>query len=244
MMEANLLLYNKMKEMGKIYPFHLGVTEAANAMEGRVKSAIGIGALILKGLGNTFRVSLTEDPVHEIMFSKLLIAAIQDIKQNNYAQFSEGVLTIRYPEPLVEKWWAGVGALVGTWWLQETIKNIKIENPHFTIDEIETLQNCVLQICGIKKTHTEIIACPSCGRTQYDIQAVLNAVKQQFAHYPHLKIAVMGCVVNGPGEMADADFGIIGSANEKVAVYKGKERISNFVPVQEALKILHSIINH
>jgi (E)-4-hydroxy-3-methylbut-2-enyl-diphosphate synthase len=71
---------------------------------------------------------------------------------------------------------------------------------------------------------------------------VLNAVKQQFSNYPHLKIAVMGCVVNGPGEMADADFGIIGSANEKVAVYKGKERISNFVSVQDALLILQTSI--
>ena len=244
MMDANLLLYNKMVAQGKIYPFHLGVTEAANEMEGRVKSAIGIGGLILKGLGNTFRVSLTENPVNEIDFSKLLIAAIEDIKQENFAQFSEGVLTICYPETSVEKWWSGVGALIGKWWLTEVIKDIKIENPHFEAVEIEKLQNCVLQICGIKKTHTEIIACPSCGRTQYDIQAVLNEVKQQFSHYPHLKIAVMGCVVNGPGEMADADFGIIGSANNKVAVYKRKERISDFVSVSEALKILQLIINN
>ena len=244
MMEANLLLYQKMVEMGRVYPFHLGVTEAANEMEGRVKSAIGIGALMLKGLGNTFRVSLTEDPVHEIVFSKLLVTAIQEVNKNKYDSFSNSVLHIHYPEINKEKWWAGVGALVGKWWLTENIKDIKIENQHFAIDEIEKLQNCVLQICHIKKTHTEIIACPSCGRTQYDIQALLKVVKQRFANYPHLKIAVMGCVVNGPGEMADADFGIIGSANEKVAVYKGKERVSDFVSVSEALEILQSIINH
>jgi len=259
MMNANLLLYNKMIVQGKVYPFHLGVTEAANEMEGRVKSAIGIGGLILKGLGNTFRVSLTENPVHEIAFSKLLLQAIKEIKdykdskgiggvkgENDslFDYFSEGILTIRYPETSVEKWWAGVGALIGKWWLTEDIKDIKIENPHFSAHEIEKLQNCALQICEIKKTHTEIIACPSCGRTQYDIQAVLNEVKQQFSHYPHLKIAVMGCVVNGPGEMADADFGIIGSANNKVAVYKRKERISDFVSVSEALKILQLIINN
>ena len=243
MMEANLLLYNKMTEMGRVYPFHLGVTEAANEMEGRVKSAIGIGGLMLYGLGNTFRVSLTENPVHEIVFSKLLVSAIQDVKSNSYDDFSEGILQIHYPEKNKEKWWAGVGALVGKRWLTENIKDIKIENPHFSTDEIEILQNCVLQICNIKKTHTEIIACPSCGRTQYDIQAVLSTVKQHFSGYPHLKIAVMGCVVNGPGEMADADFGIIGSANEKVAVYKGEERISDFVSVQEALEILQTIIN-
>ncbi|MCL2245494.1 MAG: (E)-4-hydroxy-3-methylbut-2-enyl-diphosphate synthase [Lentimicrobiaceae bacterium] len=242
MMEANCLLYNKMTEMGRVYPFHLGVTEAANEMEGRVKSAVGIGALLLKGIGNTFRVSLTENPVNEIAFSKLLVAAVQDIQHNCYEQFSDGILKICYPEKNKEQWWAGVGALTGKWWLTHVIKDIVIENQYFNIEEIEQLQNCILQICNIKKTHTEIVACPSCGRTQYDIQSVLSAVKQRFANYPHLKIAVMGCVVNGPGEMADADFGIIGSANDKVAVYKGKERISNFVSVQEALQILQENI--
>ena len=252
MMDANLLLYNKMKEMGKIYPFHLGVTEAANEMEGRVKSSIGIGGLLLyrsdffsssiNGMNNTFRVSLTENPINEILFSKLMVDAIQDISNNNYAQFSDGILQIHYPESHKEKWWSGVGALVGRYWLTEHIKDVIIKNPYFTIDEIADLRDCILQICDIKKIRTEIIACPSCGRTQYDIQSVLAAVKQQFAHYPHLKIAVMGCVVNGPGEMADADFGIIGSANEKVAVYKGKERISDFVSVKEALHILQEEI--
>jgi len=242
MMEANLLLFQKMAEMGKVYPFHLGVTEAANAMEGRVKSAIGIGGLLLKGVGNTFRVSLTENPVHEILFSKLLVSAVQEVKQNHYDAFSEGVLRIDYPEPNKEKWWAGVGILTGKWWLEEKIKDILIINPHFHEEEIKKLRDCVLQISNIKKTYTEIIACPSCGRTQYDIQTVLAKVKQHFSHYPHLKIAVMGCIVNGPGEMADADFGIVGSAHNKVAVYKGKERISNFVSVPEALDILQSEI--
>jgi len=243
MMDANLLLYHKMRERGRVYPFHLGVTEAANEMEGRVKSAIGIGALLLRGLGNTFRVSLTENPVNEILFSKLLVASIQDIKNNCYDQFSDGVLHVHYPEKNKEKWWAGVGVLTGKWWLNEDIKDVKIENKNFNCTEIDTLRDCVLQICHIKKTYTEIIACPSCGRTQYDIQAVLRVVKERFSNYPHLKIAVMGCVVNGPGEMADADYGIIGSANEKVAVYKGKKRISNFVTVFEALEILQTIIN-
>ena len=238
MMDANLLLYNKMKEMSRNYPLHLGVTEAANEMEGRVKSAVGIGALLLMGMCDTFRVSLTENPVNEIVFSKLLVNAVQDINNNNYTQFSDGVLQIHYPEKNIEKWWAGVGALVGNRWLTENIKDIIIKNQYFNEKEIEDLRDCVLQICDIKKTRTEIIACPSCGRTQYDIQAVLREVKQRFSNYPHLKIAVMGCVVNGPGEMADADYGIIGSANEKVAVYKGQKRISDFVSVAEALRVL------
>jgi 1-hydroxy-2-methyl-2-(E)-butenyl 4-diphosphate synthase len=243
MMDANLLLYNKMVEAGRVYPFHLGVTEAADEMEGRVKSAIGIGGLLLHGLGNTFRVSLTENPVHEIAFSKLLVSAIQDIKQNIYDKICDGTLHIHYAEKNIEKWWGGVGALVGKQWLTEEIRDIQIENPYVEAHEIEKLHRCLLQVCGIKKTYTEIIACPSCGRTQYDIQSVLNEVKQKFSEFPHLKIAVMGCVVNGPGEMADADFGIVGSANDRVAVYKGKKRVSDFVPVPEALQILRNIIN-
>jgi len=243
MMDANLLLFQKMTENGRQYPLHLGVTEAANEMEGRVKSSIGIGGLLLKGIGNTFRVSLTENPVNEILFSKLLVAAIQDVKQSNYDLFSDGVLRISYPEAHIEKWWAGVGALIGKWWLQENITDIVLENQNFDKEEIEKLRDCALQICDIRKTRTEIIACPSCGRTQFNIQTVLKDVKNRFSNYPHLKIAVMGCVVNGPGEMADADFGIIGSTNEKVAVYKGKERVSDFVTVQEAMEILQKIIN-
>ena len=244
MMDANVLLYKKMKEAGKEYPFHLGVTEAADEMEGRVKSAIGIGGLLWYGIGNTFRVSLTENPVKEIHFSKFLVSAIQDIKMNQYDIFSNGVLQIHYPETNLEKWWAGVGALVGKWWLNEEIVDVKIHHPYFSNDKITRLQDCVLQILGIKISRTEIIACPSCGRTQYDIQSVLREVKRRFSNYSHLKIAVMGCVVNGPGEMADADFGIIGSANDKVAVYRGKERISDFVSVPEAMEILQNIIKH
>ncbi|MDR2972510.1 MAG: (E)-4-hydroxy-3-methylbut-2-enyl-diphosphate synthase [Bacteroidales bacterium] len=242
MMDANLLFYKKMKERSRVYPLHLGVTEAANEMEGRVKSAIGIGGLLLSGLGNTFRVSLTENPVQEIMFSKLLVEAVQDVKDANFVSEKNDVLHINYLETNKEKWWAGVGALVGKIWLHNEFKDLKIENHHFSKTEIERLRDCILQICGIKKTKTEIIACPSCGRTQYDIQAVLSEVKKHFSNYPHLKIAVMGCVVNGPGEMADADFGIIGSTNEKVAVYKGKERVSDFVPVQEALRFLKDLV--
>jgi (E)-4-hydroxy-3-methylbut-2-enyl-diphosphate synthase len=242
MMNANLQFYNKMVERGRVYPFHLGVTEAANEMEGRVKSAIGIGGLLLSGLGNTFRVSLTENPIHEIAFSKLLTEAVQDVKDDELASVKDNVLHIHYLETNKEKWWAGVGALVGKAWQHDQFKDLKIENQYFSKKEIERLQDCVLQICNIKKTHTEIVACPSCGRTQYDIQTVLSEVRKHFSNYPHLKIAVMGCVVNGPGEMADADFGVIGNTTGKVAVYKGKERISDFVSTPEALKILQNTI--
>ena len=92
-------------------------------------------------------------------------------------------------------------------------------------------------------THTEIISCPSCGRTQYDIQSALAKVKARFGNYPNLKIGVMGCIVNGPGEMADADYGIVGASHGKVAVYKQKERLTQPMEVDEALDYLEKIIN-
>ena len=91
-------------------------------------------------------------------------------------------------------------------------------------------------------TRTEIISCPSCGRTEYDIQGTLAKVKERFSHYPGLKIGVMGCVVNGPGEMADADYGIVGATHGKVAVYRGKERLTAPLEVDEALAYLEKLI--
>lgn len=117
-----------------------------------------------------------------------------------------------------------------------------IQNKNFSKKECTDLADTILQGCRIKLSKTEIIACPSCGRTQYDIQKVLSLVKERFSQYPNLKIGVMGCVVNGPGEMADADIGIIGSANGKMAVYKGTQRISPFVATDDAFQILENEI--
>ena len=92
-------------------------------------------------------------------------------------------------------------------------------------------------------TRTEFISCPSCGRTQYDIQDALAKVKSRFSHYPDLKIGVMGCVVNGPGEMADADFGIVGAGSGKVLVYKQKEKITTPITIDDALNVLEQLIH-
>jgi len=125
---------------------------------------------------------------------------------------------------------------------QQKIKDIRIKNPHFSQAENDNLAATILQACRLKMSKTEFISCPSCGRTQYDIESVLAQVKERFAHYPGLKIAVMGCIVNGPGEMADADYGIVGATNGLAAVYKGKERISEIIPVQQALEQLQKLI--
>lgn len=237
MIEANLILAQLMETQGKQYPLHLGVTEAANGMEGRIKSAAGIGALLYNGYGDTLRVSLTEAPEKEVVFAKKLLQCIDAEKLKQFP-IVEGKLVIESNEKDAESWWASCAALAGFYHQQKLLKEIVIHNPNFSTQAQHELEEQILQACRIKMTRTEIVACPSCGRTQYDIQSVLHTVKERFSHYPNLKIGVMGCVVNGPGEMADADFGVIGNAYGKIAVFKGHERVSEFLPIEEALKEL------
>lgn len=242
MLEATTLLQQKMEQIGVRYPLHLGVTEAADGMEGRVKSAIGIGALLLHHIGNTIRVSLTEKPENEIVFAKKLVQVVSRIDPKQYS-INKNKLLIHSEEKDQETWWAETASIAGYFHLNHQFNTLEIHNDNFSTQQCLELADTILQGCRIKLTKTEIIACPSCGRTQYDIQKVLTMVKEKFSHYPNLKIGVMGCVVNGPGEMADADVGIIGSANGKMAVYKGKVRISPFLPYKEAFDILEQNID-
>lgn len=242
MVEATTLLHQIMAERGTIFPLHLGVTEAANGMEGRVKSAIGIGSLLLKGIGDTIRVSLTEEPENEILFAKKMMTVVDRIDPSQY-QVENQTLTIKSEATDPEEWWIEAALIAGFYHFSETpFKNVMIHNPHFKSSEITQLEDTLLQSCRIKLTKTEIIACPSCGRTQYNIQEVLQIVKERFSGYPNLKIGVMGCVVNGPGEMADADIGVIGSGKNKIAVYRDGAPVSTFLPIEEALKVMESHI--
>jgi (E)-4-hydroxy-3-methylbut-2-enyl-diphosphate synthase len=242
MIEATTLLYNMMSEKQRIYPLHIGVTEAGNGLEGRAKSAAGIGALLLSGIGDTMRVSLTEAPENEVVFAKLLLEELAQIEHCRYT-FADGIL--HYAEPKSDKirLLAQTAALCGYLHYHHKVKELEIENPHFSATENRELSDTILQACRIKMSKTEFISCPSCGRTQYNITEVLELVKAQFGAYPNLKIGVMGCIVNGPGEMADADFGIVGGSQGRVAVFRGKERVSGFVSVEEALEILHTIVD-
>ncbi|MBR6063144.1 MAG: (E)-4-hydroxy-3-methylbut-2-enyl-diphosphate synthase [Bacteroidales bacterium] len=241
MMAATLDLHKMLSDRGTLYPIHLGVTEAGNGLEGRVKSAAGIGALLMMGIGNTIRVSLTEKPENETPFAHTLIKVIKDLKTTDYT-IANQTLIYHKPEPDFDRWIAGAAAVSGYLNYQQIIKEIRIENKHFSPAENDNLAATILQACRLKMSKTEFISCPSCGRTQYDIESVLAQVKARFANYPGLKIAVMGCIVNGPGEMADADYGIVGATNGLAAVYKGKERVSEIIPVAEALKELESLV--
>lgn len=241
MIAATLDLHQMMSTRNSLYPIHLGVTEAGNGLEGRVKSAAGIGSLLLMGIGNTIRVSLTEKPENETPFAHKLTQAVQNIKENDYHIDNQTLIYTRN-ESDFDTWIAAAAAVSGYLNYQGKIKNIVIKNPNFSSKENEELATTILQACRLKMSKTEFISCPSCGRTQYDIEAVLAEVKERFSNYPGLKIAVMGCIVNGPGEMADADYGIVGATNGLAAVYKNKERISDIIPIRTAMKILEDCI--
>jgi (E)-4-hydroxy-3-methylbut-2-enyl-diphosphate synthase len=118
------------------------------------------------------------------------------------------------------------------------LDGIWVENPHFTPSQInETLLN-ILQAAGARITKTEYIACPSCGRTHFDILTRLKEIRSATSHLTTLKIGVMGCIVNGPGEMADADYGYVGAGPGRVSIYKGREARVRNIPEKEALEAL------
>ncbi len=171
MIAANRLLVREMTLAGMDYPLHLGVTESGAGEDGRIKSAIGIGSLLADGIGDTIRVSLTEDPEFEI--------------------------------PVAYN---------------------------------------ILQATGTRITKTEYISCPSCSRTQFNIQEALKKIENSTAHLAGLKIAVMGCIVNGPGEMADADYGYVGAGKGMISLYKGHTVVQKNIAEEDAVDALIRII--
>lgn len=243
MLKATTLLHERMQQLDLDFPLHLGVTEAGNGIEGRVKSASGIGALLLSGIGDTIRVSLTENPENESPFAHTLISAIQNLDVNSL-NIKDKVLFFEDSESNFERWLCRAAAVSAFAHFNCQLTDIHLVNKYFSNQDISNLKSIILQACRIRIENTEFVACPSCGRTQYDIQSVFKKVKTRFAGHPNLKIGVMGCIVNGPGEMADADFGIVGATNGLVCVYEGKKRISKPLEVGEALNLLENIINN
>ena len=179
MVQSVRLLCQQMEKEGMDYPLHLGVTEAGEGEDGRLKSAVGIGALLIDGIGDTIRVSLSEEPECEI--------------------------------PVAQS---------------------------------------ILQAARVQMHKTEYISCPGCGRTLYDLQDTIRRIKAAVEgkaktdpRYKTLKIGIMGCIVNGPGEMADADYGYVGAARGKVSLYKNKECIEKNIPEAEAVERLIAFID-
>lgn len=225
MYEANKLLVKKMQEENLNFPIHLGVTEAGNGEDGRVKSICGIGSLLSLGIGDTIRVSLTEKPENEIPVAKDISSSFKEIYGNNDLETKEYSLQ------------------------EQEIRKISFAAKELMDKDItdldwkeEELRQQVLQATGTKVFKAEFIACPSCGRTKYDIQEALEKVKRACSHLVGLKIAVMGCIVNGPGEMADADYGYIGCGGGKVNLYRKGNLVYNSIDEANALEKLITII--
>ena len=349
-------LVNVMASEGISYPLHLGVTEAGDAEDGRIKSAVGIGALLADGIGDTLRVSLAEAPENEIPVAKELAEYIalrenhepidavlspgfdyeepQRRKSNavgivggenvpvviggdvddadvtsdflasevrvadissavdgsfvalDYASLTaeniakikslnniivvassahvnpvgelralvhkltiEGVnapVIVRrlYNEKSVESLRIKAAADLGVLLIDGLVDGLWVEDSIASATELNAIMFGILQATRARISKTEYIACPGCGRTMYDLQGTLARIKTATSHLKGLKIGVMGCIVNGPGEMADADYGYVGAARGKVSLYRRKECVEKNIPEEKAIERLLQLINN
>jgi len=228
MVEAYRELAKMMEERGVVFPLHVGVTEAGNGLSGRVKSCVGIATLLREGIGNTVRVSLTEDPEAELPVAKYLSARYSG---GDVAQAAAELGEYRQAVVAACDW--------GPDLLERKIDEIPAEAglPEALVDEI-------MQASRRRFTKPEYIACPGCGRTMYDLQKAFEEVKSRTSHLNGMVIAVMGCIVNGPGEMADADWGYVGEGGGKVSIYKKSEPVLRHVPENEAVEKLLELIEN
>ena len=372
MIEAYRLLVARLAGEGPDwnYPIHLGVTEAGDGEDGRIKSAIGIGSLLSDGIGDTIRVSLTEDSVHEIPVARALVEAVSGrasglkspaivdrrysydafsyqrrpshtiaigdvklggeelvrvvVRRSTYEKIAHKVdrLGDYQPEIIYES--AGIREVDPTndaeveavnaerrdvlvtvrdgidlpviaafrllaarlearhpILLKDTLSlsndrardflgtlltaatnigallcdgigdavlvqgdMIGTERHHATLAPGQSLRLAynILQAAGARIFKTDYVACPSCGRTLFDLQSTTARIKEATSHLKGVKIAIMGCIVNGPGEMADADFGYVGGAPGKVNLYVGKSAVKFNIPEKDAVERLKDLI--
>lgn len=213
MTEAYRELVRMMQEDGSVFPLHLGVTEAGNGDSGRIKSCVGIATLLQEGIGDTLRVSLTEPPVDELPVARFLAGQAEGDEMLKAA--------VQWGPKLLKREIDDIPAEAG---LSEYLK-----------DEI-------MQAARRRFYKPEYIACPGCGRTMYDLQGTFEEVKRRTAHLKGMVIAVMGCIVNGPGEMADADWGYVGEGGGKVSIYHNGQPVLRHIPDREAIDKLLELI--
>ncbi len=253
MVEAYRLLAAEMQEKDICFPIHLGVTEAGNGDSGRMKSAVGISTLLSEGIGDTIRVSLTEDPVNEIPVAKYLADRYGGVLASSLTSLKiEGrSVTAHYEAPSRERLILDFACDFGKKLLDRDIDRVKPEGTwkdaegnecQITPEFAEYLEDELLQASRRRFYRPEYVACPGCGRTMYNLEGAFNEVKRRTSHLKGMVIAVMGCIVNGPGEMADADWGYVGEGNGKVSIYKGKEPVLRHVPENEAIDRLLELI--
>ena len=292
MVHAYRLLVEAMEREGMAFPIHLGVTEAGNGIEGRIKSAVGIGALLADGVGDTIRVSLTEAPENEVPVAQMLVdhfesrsgefevkhperyspfeyrrrssapivthseitddyIVVEATSDNPTAEWRAAILDADHSQPVViRRKYEGsaedvalkAAADMGQLLLDGLADGVWVDAPHISEEELHNMELIILQASRARFSQTEYIACPSCGRTLYNIEQALADIKARTSHLKGLKIGVMGCIVNGPGEMADADYGYVGAGVGRISLYKGKECVERNIPQEEALDHLIALI--
>lgn len=243
MIETVRLLVKEMDREGMAFPIHLGVTEAGEGEDGRIKSAIGIGALLAEGIGDTIRVSLSEAPEREIPVARKLVDyAATSAQVRTSAKIESGVLYLAYKDTLLEDFQLHAAMDAGALLIDGKAKDLKLTNPNMTAAQIKSTEEAILQGARIRFSKPEYISCPGCGRTLYNLEETIARIKAATGHLKGVKIAIMGCIVNGPGEMADADFGYVGAARGKISLYRGKECIEKNIPEENAVERLLRLI--
>ena len=239
------LLVKTMDQEDMHYPLHLGVTEAGEGEDGRIKSAVGIGALLTEGIGDTIRVSLSEEPECEIPVARKLVDLIPEctrLREEAEASIHDDTITLTLDAPDYETLQLKAAMAVGALLIDRKATKLSIINSQFSILNLSDLSDSILQAARIKFTKTEYISCPGCGRTLYNLQETIARIKAATSHLVGLKIGIMGCIVNGPGEMADADYGYVGAGRGKISLYKQKVCVAKNIPEEEAVERLLQLI--
>ena len=327
------------------FPLHLGVTEAGDGEDGRIKSAVGIGTLLAEGIGDTIRVSLSEPPECEIPVARAIVDIVGEFEKATPldAELSEGydpvaprrrmsapiaalgsdsmpvvigadsaaeydddcrpdlfldspqvkfrrikasqlldskpdfapedvillssdsanpvaemraafhalvragvtnpvVLAVSYDDMSADEATLRAAIHCGAVMMAGFGDGLLIEGNALTPARAARVAFAILQSCRLRFSHTEFISCPGCGRTLFDLQSTLADVKRTTSHLKGLKIGVMGCIVNGPGEMADADYGYVGAGAGRISLYRGKECVEKNIPAHEAVEHLVELI--
>ena len=223
------------------YPLHLGVTEAGEGEDGRIKSAVGIGALLTEGIGDTIRVSLSEEPECEIPVARKLVDLIPEctrLREEAEASIKDDTITLALDAPDYETLQLKAAMAVGALLIDRKATKLVITSQ----TSLTSLADAILQAARVKFTKTEYISCPGCGRTLYTLQETIAKIKAATKEFVGLKIGIMGCIVNGPGEMADADYGYVGAGRGKISLYRGKECVEKNIPEEEAVDRLIEFI--
>ena len=263
------LLVQTMDKEDMHYPLHLGVTEAGEGEDGRIKSAVGIGALLTEGIGDTIRVSLSEEPEAEIPVARKLVELIPECArlreqadknttppslnngESEYAYIvppskgdKEGLPTLHLNinAPDYETLQLKAAMIAGPILIDRLATELQITSPLLKEGQGKALSDAILQAARIKFTKTEYISCPGCGRTLYDLRTTIQRIKEATKDLVGLKIGIMGCIVNGPGEMADADYGYVGAGRGKISLYRQKECVEKNIPEAEAVEHLLKLI--